>query len=30
MVVVEGVYKPRPGVEVKERRIIEVRTLRAR
>ena len=28
-VVVVGEYKPRPGVEIKERRIIEVKTLSA-
>lgn len=28
-VTVEGIYKPRPGVEVKERRIIEVKRLAA-
>jgi len=28
-VVVTGDYKPKPGVEVKERRIIEVQTLKA-
>lgn len=28
-VVVEGEYKPRPGVEIKERRIIAVKSLKA-
>jgi hypothetical protein len=28
-VLVEGIYKPRPGVEVKERRIIDVKSLTA-
>lgn len=28
-VIVEGIYKPRPGVEIKERRIIDVKSLSA-